>query len=116
MQLDKQQKRLRQSDVTMRPGSPSLVAKVLAVMIGAALLVVGFAVSLVMLAVILAAGIVIGGFVWWKTRDLRKQIREQAIRAPADRASAVRVLPAHESVCADRASSTRRNRRSQFLL
>lgn len=45
MQLDKQQKRLRQSGVTMRPGSPSLVAKVLAVMIGAALLVVGEAVK-----------------------------------------------------------------------
>ena len=81
MQLDKQQKRLRQSGVTMRPGAPSLLAKVLAVVIGAALLVVGFAVSLVMLAVVLGAGIVIGGFVWWKTRDLRKQIREQVIRA-----------------------------------
>jgi uncharacterized protein HemX len=65
----------------MRPGPPSLLAKVLAVVIGAAVLVVGFAVSLVMLAVVLGAGIVIGGFVWWKTRDLRKQIREQAIRA-----------------------------------
>ncbi|MFC0694211.1 hypothetical protein [Paraburkholderia humisilvae] len=49
--------------------------------IGAALLVVGFAVSLVMLAVVLGAGIAIGGFVWWKTRDLRKQLREQTMRA-----------------------------------
>jgi uncharacterized protein HemX len=49
--------------------------------IGAALLVVGFAVSLVMLAVVLGAVIVIGGFLWWKTRDLRKQLREQAMRA-----------------------------------
>jgi hypothetical protein len=46
-----------------------------------ALLVVGFAVSLVMLAVVLGAGIVIGGFVWWKTRDLRKQLHQQAMRA-----------------------------------
>ncbi|MFM0058402.1 hypothetical protein PQR64_22515 [Paraburkholderia phytofirmans] len=80
MQLDKQQKRPRKSGATMRPGLRSLLAKVLAVVIGAALLVVGFAVSLVMLAVILGAGIVVGGFVWWKTRDLRRQIREQAIR------------------------------------
>jgi uncharacterized protein HemX len=65
----------------MRPGPLSLLAKALAAVIGAALLVVGFAVSLVLLAVILGAGIVIGGLVWWKMRDLRKQIREQAIRA-----------------------------------
>jgi uncharacterized protein HemX len=65
----------------MRPGPLSLLAKALAAVIGAALLVVGFAVSLVLLAVVLGAGIVIGGLVWWKTRDLRKQIREQAIRA-----------------------------------
>lgn len=81
MRLDDQQKRPRQSGVTMRPGPPSWLAKVLAVVIGAALLVVGFAVSLVLLVVVLGAGVVIGGLVLWKTRDLRKQIREQAIRA-----------------------------------
>ncbi|SMG53185.1 hypothetical protein [Paraburkholderia susongensis] len=81
MQFDKQQERLRQSGTTMHPGPRSLLAKVLAVVVGAGLLVVGFAVSLVMLAVVLGAGIVIGGFVWWKTRDLRKQLREQAMRA-----------------------------------
>ncbi|CAD6553696.1 hypothetical protein LMG28727_05569 [Paraburkholderia kirstenboschensis] len=81
MQFDKQQERLGQSGATMRPGPRSLLAKVLAVVIGAALLVVGFAVSLVMLAVVLGAGVVIGAFVWWKTRDLRKQLREQAMRA-----------------------------------
>jgi uncharacterized protein HemX len=81
MQFDKQQERLRQSGAAMRPGPQSLFAKALAVMIGAGLLVVGFAVSLVVLAVVLGAGIVIGGFVWWKTRDLRKQVREQAVRA-----------------------------------
>lgn len=81
MQFDKQQERLRQSGATMRSGPPNLLAKVLAVVIGAALLVVRFAVSLVMLAVVLGAGIAIGGFVWWKTRDLRKELREQAMRA-----------------------------------
>ena len=81
MHFDKQQERLRQNGATMRPGPSSLLAKVLAVVIGAAFLVVGFAVSLVMLAVVLGVGIAIGGFVWWKTRDLRKQLREQAMRA-----------------------------------
>ncbi|WP_109476921.1 hypothetical protein [Paraburkholderia sp. C35] len=81
MQFDKQQERLRQNGATVRPGPPSLMAKVLTVVIGVALLVVGFAVSLVMLAVVLGAGIAIGGFIWWKTRNLRKQLREQAMRA-----------------------------------
>ena len=81
MQFDKQQERLRQDGATMRPGPPSVLAKVLAVVIGAALLIVGFAVSLVMLAVVLGAGIAIGGLVWWKTRGLRKQLREQTMRA-----------------------------------
>ncbi|CAB3786659.1 hypothetical protein LMG27177_02052 [Paraburkholderia fynbosensis] len=81
MPFDKQQERLRQNGATTRPGPPGLLAKVLAVVIGAALLVVGFAVSLMVLALVLGAGIVIGGFVWWKTRDLRKRLREQAMRA-----------------------------------
>jgi uncharacterized protein HemX len=81
MQFDNQQERLRQDGATMRAGPPSLLAKVLAAVFGAVLLVVGFAVSLVMLAVVLGAGIAIGGFVWWKTRNLRRQFREQAMRA-----------------------------------
>ncbi|MFM0237485.1 hypothetical protein [Paraburkholderia phytofirmans] len=81
MQFDKRQERLRHGGATMRPGPPSLLAKLLAAVIGAALLVVGFAVSLVLFAVVLGAGIVIGGFVWWKTRDLRKQLHQQAMRA-----------------------------------
>ena len=81
MQFDKQQDRLRQSGAIPRSGLPSLLTKVLAVVIGAALLVMGFVVSLVMLAVVLGAGIAIGGFVWWKTRDLRKELRERAMRA-----------------------------------
>lgn len=81
MRFNKQQERLRQSGATMRPGPPSVLAKVLAVVVGAALLVVGLAVSLVLFAMVLGAGIVIGGFVWWKMRDMRKQLREQAMRA-----------------------------------
>lgn len=81
MQFDKQQEKLGQSGATMRHGPPSLLAKVLAVIVGAGLLVVGFAVSLVIFAVVLGACIVIGGVVWWKTRDLRKRLREQAMRA-----------------------------------
>jgi uncharacterized protein HemX len=81
MEFDKQQERLKQNGATTRPAPPGLLTKIAAAVIGAALLVVGFAVSLVMLAVVLGAVIVIGGFLWWKTRDLRKQLREQAMRA-----------------------------------
>ena len=81
MQFDKQRKTLTQRAETLRQGPQSVLAKILAVIIGATLLAVGFAVSLAILALVLGAGIVIGGFVWWKTRDLRKQLREQAMRA-----------------------------------
>jgi Flp pilus assembly protein TadB len=81
MEFDRQQETPRRVGSAMPPGPPSLLAKILAVVIGAALLVVGFAVSLVMLVVVLGAVIVIGGVVWWKTRDLRKRLREQAMQA-----------------------------------
>jgi uncharacterized protein HemX len=108
MQFDKQQERLRQSGATMRSGPPSLLAKVLAVVIGAALLVVGFAVSLVMLAVVLGAGLAIGGFVWWKTRGLRKQLREQTMRAQEMHEQPVRERAGQRMDCAAHQSTRTR--------
>ena len=51
-------------------------------LLGAALGVVavaaGFALSLVLLAVLLAGGLLVGGYVWWRTRHLRRALREAA--------------------------------------
>ena len=41
------------------------------------MLVVAFMVSLLFFAIVAAAVLVIGGYLWWKTRELRKQMRER---------------------------------------
>lgn len=45
---------------------------------GAILLILGFVFSLVVLAVIIVLGLAAWGYVWWKTRKLRRAMQEQA--------------------------------------
>ena len=56
---------------------PSLISKLLAFVVGAVFLVLAFMFSLVALAVIAVAGLALWGWLWWKTRAVRKQMREQ---------------------------------------
>jgi uncharacterized protein HemX len=51
---------------------------------GAAVLVAGFfPVSLLLLAVLLVLGLAAWGYIWWGTRDLRRQMREQFVAMQA---------------------------------
>lgn len=59
---------------------PSLIGKILAAMLSAAFLVVAFMFSLVALAIVACGGILLGGWLWWKTRQMRKVFNEQAAR------------------------------------
>jgi uncharacterized iron-regulated membrane protein len=52
-----------------------LALKTLLVLGGAVMLVSAFAVSLMLLAIGLAVVLIAGGFLWWKTRELRRQLR-----------------------------------------
>ena len=54
-----------------------VVAKVAAVIGGAILIVSALAISLIFFAVLIVVGVLFGGYLWWKTRELRKQIRTQ---------------------------------------
>ena len=54
-----------------------LALKALLVVGGAVTLVSAFVVSLVFMAVGLAVVLTIGGYLWWKTRELRRQMRER---------------------------------------
>jgi hypothetical protein len=54
-----------------------VVAKAAAVIGGAILIVSALALSLVFFAVLIVVGVLVGGYLWWKTRELRKQIRTQ---------------------------------------
>lgn len=59
------------------PAPQGLLGRVLGVAIGAVLLVASLLFSVVVFAVLLAAGVIVGGYLWWRTRALRRQLREQ---------------------------------------
>ena len=91
--------RLRITYNGQRPGTPPTLFRKVAVVV-AAVLVIGVALlfSVVLLAVLLTVGVVAGGYVWWRTRALRKQLREQveamlararATSAPQDQADVI---------------------------
>jgi Flp pilus assembly protein TadB len=53
------------------------LGKLFAALVGAVLLVLGLMFSIVIIAVAIAFGLVIWGWIWWKTRALRQQMRAQ---------------------------------------
>lgn len=67
----------------LTPQPAGLLGKMLAFVLSATLLVLGFMFSLVALAVIAVGGLALGGWLWWKTRRLRQQLR-QASATTAD--------------------------------
>lgn len=60
------------------------LAKLTGLLISAVLLIAGFMFSLFALAAIAVVGTLLGGWLWWKTRALRRQMRDAAstIRQP----------------------------------
>lgn len=58
---------------------PSLAGKILSVLLGAIFLVLAFMFSIVALAVVAVGGTVFAGWLWWKTRALRKAMQESRI-------------------------------------
>lgn len=59
-----------------------LLTRILAVAGGAIVLAGAVAISLVVFAIALAGIVIFGLYVWWKTRHLRKQLREQHANGP----------------------------------
>lgn len=64
----------------LRAGPPGPLGKAIALIGGLALLVVGFLFSVVVLAVLAVVAFAVGGYVWWKTRALRRAMREARMR------------------------------------
>lgn len=63
---------------TALPGrQPGLLRKIVAATLGVVALIAAFMLSVVVLAVVAAAGVVGGAWLWWRTRELRKRIAEQ---------------------------------------
>ena len=60
-----------------KQGTPSgPLAKLAAFVLSAAFMVLAFMFSLVALAVVAVVGVALGGWLWWKTRTLRKQMQQ----------------------------------------
>lgn len=54
----------------------------IAFVLSAAFLVLAFMFSLVAVAVVAVGGLMLGGWIWWKTRALRKQMQQMREAQP----------------------------------
>lgn len=75
------QRNQRKITIVVRDGTdeaqpPGLLAKVLAFVLGVAALVIAFMISVVALAIVSVIIVIGAGYVWWRTRDLRRHLRE----------------------------------------
>jgi hypothetical protein len=77
MQLNEELQRLGGRSESLGSRARGLLIKVLAVAASAILLLSAIAISIVVFAVVLAGLLVVGVYLWWKTRELRKQMRAQ---------------------------------------
>lgn len=67
----------------------NVLAKTFAVLVGGVALASAFVMSLVFFAVLLAVALVVVGYLWWKTRKLRKHMREHILSQTRARDSSV---------------------------
>lgn len=63
---------------------PGLFTRIFAVVAAGGLAVVTFMFSLVIFSIVVAVGLIGGAYLWWKTRDVRKQMRAAVDAAAAD--------------------------------
>lgn len=75
MNTDPSFRRLHGRQVHLQP--KGFFGKLFALLVGAGLLVLGLMFSVVIVAVAVVGGLLFWGFMWWKTRELRRRMREQ---------------------------------------
>ncbi|MBS1144753.1 MAG: hypothetical protein H6R14_2159 [Proteobacteria bacterium] len=75
----------RQNPQFGQGAQPGPLAKLIAFVLSAGFLVLAFMFSLVALAVVAVLGVVLGGWLWWKTRALRKQMEQMREDGQFDR-------------------------------
>ncbi len=86
--MSEQQQQFRQFNAGHSRQPAGLAGRVLGFVGAVIATILAFMFSLAALAVIAAAAVVIGGWLWWKTRAVRKQMQDQmqqqAQQRPAD--------------------------------
>lgn len=80
MPIDPEQVRYFQQFSRRRVRPMSTWQKLVAGVAGAGIFVLALMFSVVLFAVVATVGLAVWGWVWWKTRELRKQMREQMER------------------------------------
>jgi Flp pilus assembly protein TadB len=93
MTIDDDNPRLGPQGGMRASSQPGPLTKLLGVVIGAVVVVASLLFSVVVFAIVLAVGVIAGGYLWWRTRELRKQIRAQMeaqMQAQRDAASRAR--------------------------
>jgi uncharacterized protein (DUF58 family) len=73
-----------------RPTLAGVLGKALTLVVAAFLAIFAFTVSLIVFAFTLSVGLLAGGYLWWKTRELRRRMREQPPRGRVVEGEAVR--------------------------
>ncbi|MEK6210117.1 MAG: hypothetical protein AABM64_07065 [Pseudomonadota bacterium] len=77
MQDNDEMYRLDRTDARLQLRASGFLGKVMTLATGAVLLVVGLMFSLLVFALAATAAVLILAFLWWKTREQRRQMREQ---------------------------------------
>lgn len=72
--------RLDQAAARARSALPGPIGRVLGVVAGTVVAIAALFVSVVAFAAVLVVGAVAGGWLWWKTRDVRRQLRGEMAR------------------------------------
>ncbi|MGH8752088.1 MAG: hypothetical protein ACREUV_10340 [Burkholderiales bacterium] len=98
MLTDEEQPLLTKSDVRYSVNAPSLPATVLTFASAAVLTVVAFMFSLLVFAILATVGVLVWGYMWWKTRELRRQMREQPPGGRVIEGEATRDDESHDKV------------------
>ena len=84
MQDDNSRPKLAHGGAQPGARAQGLFAKVLTVVVGAALLVGTIAFSIVLFAITLTGLLVFGIYLWWHTRHVRRQMRDYSAAAGGD--------------------------------
>jgi Flp pilus assembly protein TadB len=78
MPIDQRQSENSDDVARLRVRAPGPLGKALAFAIAAILLVVALVFSLMIVAIVAVGALMVWGYLWWKTRELRRQLRERA--------------------------------------
>lgn len=88
MSMSTDEEFLRLSGIGPRDSAPGPLAKALTWIVGAAVLAGALVLSALLISVLLVVGAVVGGWLWWQTRALRRRLREQLQQSEAGKPGA----------------------------